>query len=154
MESWATGAQTLTCSPLRVPVRVKSQAEDWSRWDWHVCPCQKILLSPATKPSRTTLTRRAAVLSSRTSSWFARCCRLLPLATFWSSCSGHLVPFPFSLLSSGPSPLPAALLSVSLPWEALMGYRASCRLRAGTLDLAHCKRQKVTGQGSLLHLLQ
>ena len=63
-------------------------------------------------------------------------------ATFWSSCSGHLVPFPFSLLSSGPSPLPAALLSVSLPWEALMGHRALCRLRAGTLDLAHANGKK------------
>ena len=63
-------------------------------------------------------------------------------AVLWSSCSGHLVPFPFSVLSSGPSPLPAALLSVSLPWEALMGHRALCRLRAGTLDLAHVHGNK------------
>ena len=63
-------------------------------------------------------------------------------AALWSSCSGHVVPFPFSLLSSGPSPLPAALLSVSLPWDALLGHRALCRLRAGTLDLAHVNGKK------------
>ena len=59
--------------------------------------------------SRTTLTRRAAVLSSRTSSWFARCCRLLPLrrsgrlalATWFlfPSLCCRLLPLPFLLLS-------------------------------------------------------
>ena len=89
--------------------------------------------------SWTTLTRRAAVLSSRTSSWFTRCCRLLPLRR-----SGRLAPATWVLF---PSPccrlvtLPAALLSVSPPWEAL-GHRALRRLRTGTLDLAHVSGNK------------
>ena len=53
------------------------------------------------------------------------------------SCASHSVPFPWSVLSSGPSSAPASLLRLRLPWSALVGHRALCQLRAGTVHLSH-----------------
>ena len=83
-----------------------------------------------------TIPMRAAVQSSHISPWSALCC-LLPLLLP----SGRLARVT-SFLFLSPCCRLVPLLSVSLPWDALLGHRALCRLRAGTLDLAHVNGKK------------